>query len=193
MNLLLFGFGSSRSGGSEPAFAAVASTIQLAKIGSSAAQQFAQVELAVLSATIGEFGGHKYVNRPGADVRDVTNSSGQQVRIFGQSGSSSETPGHDDKIESFGLEQAQQPGTLMVFLQRSLRTVTARTVNSALIPDIVVVREATPGDLTTLKIDMYEVQSASQTPDELRDKLDNLLQSIPEPMRGDTDVLPPLG
>jgi YD repeat-containing protein len=127
--LLSFGF-EGPSGGLQPALQTVESTIQVAEVGISAGISLAEQYLAQFSASIASYGGQSYVRRPGAQERDVTNSSGQTVRIVGQSRSSSETPGHDTAIDNIANEQAQQPGALMVFLPRSPRTATGRAVNS---------------------------------------------------------------
>jgi RHS repeat-associated protein len=191
VDLLSLGFGGG-VGGAGPELQAVGSAIQVSQFSINAASQFAWQSLAVFAAGLSSFGGQSYVNRPGANVQDVKSANGSTVRIVGQSGSSSTTDGHEEAIDQLAQQQSQQPGTILIFLQRSLRTATGRAFGNSLIPDAIVVRLTDPNDITQgIKIDLYEVTSKSQTEQYLQEKLANIQKLIPQSMQGNTRVLPP--
>jgi uncharacterized delta-60 repeat protein len=174
-----------------PQLQAVNATIQVSAVNTATAESLAAQYLTVFSG-IESFNGHNYVRRPGADERDVSDSQGNPVRIVGQSGSTSGTPGHDAAIDAIAEQQLKQRGTLMIFLQRSLRTATGRTVPLRDIPDVIVIRFNQAGNITKgIKIDLYEVQSANQTRRELEEKLTRIMSEIPKAMQGEFKVIDP--
>jgi len=140
------------------------------------------------SSAIASFRGWKYVKRPGAPEKDVTDAQGNDVRVIGQSKSTSGTTGHDQMIDKLVEQELTKPGRIVISMQRALRTLTGRTIRSRSIPDVMVVRIDQDNEF---KIDMYEVQSDGQTERELRLKLDELKKLIPVNMQGETDVVKP--
>jgi RHS repeat-associated protein len=166
---------------------AVQSSTQMVQVSARAAKDLAAESLAVYSSSIKTAGGHSYVSRPGSPEQDVPDAQGNPVRVVGQSGSSSGTDGHDALIEALKNRELQQPGRIAIFMQKSLRTVTGRQFASRLIPDVTVVRM----EDGQIKIDMYEVQSQTQSAKELQMKLDGLRNLLPSSMQGKVQVYEP--
>ena len=179
-------------GNASPALQAAGSSIELASVDLATATAQASQYLALFTSALVSFGGQSYVRRPGASERDVQASDGNPVRIIGQSSSSSQTVGHGEMIDSLAETESQQPGRLLIFLQRSLRTATGRAVASRDIPDLIVVRMRVPGDITKgIAIDLWEVLSDSQTVGDLEAKLDGTLSQLPRSLRGKGNVIRP--
>jgi hypothetical protein len=166
---------------------AVQSVTQMAEVSAEAAADLAAQSLVLFSSSVKNFNGQKYVSRPGSSEQDVPDYQGNPVRVVGQSGSSSTTGGHDEMIEALKDSELQQPGRLMIFMQKSLGSSSGRQFLSRLIPDLTVARM----EDGQIKIDMYEVKSNSQTEDELQRKLDGLMNLLPNGMRGDARVVKP--
>jgi RHS repeat-associated protein/uncharacterized delta-60 repeat protein len=186
VDLFSLGFGG-KPGTSAPALQAATSAVQLAAVDLQVASAQAGQYLALFaSRVINIGGGQKYVQRSGTPERTVEGPDGSDVPIIGQSGSTSGTAGHDEMIDAIAEREAQQPGRLAIFLQRSIRTATGRAVDVGQIPDVIVVRWRVPGDMTKgVAIDLYEVRSASQTPKAIAEKLQAMMSKIPEALQGD--------
>ena len=189
IGMLSFGF-RGPPGGMTPALQAVDATISVSAASTQTAAALAFQYLALFSAPITSFGGHSYVQRPNDNPQSA--GSNGETRIVGQSSSGSQTDGHAEAIDEIARQEAAKPGRLVIFLQRSLRTVTARAYGTRQIPDVVVVRYKVPGDITKgLQIDLWEVRSNSQTRPELQAKIDAEMNLLPKDMQGDTNVINP--
>jgi YD repeat-containing protein len=186
-DLLSIGLSGGPGGINPEPMLAVQSVTQMAEVSAEAAADLAAQSLVLFSSSVKNFNGQKYVSRPGSSEQDVPDYQGNPVRVVGQSGSSSTTGGHDEMIEALKDSELQQPGRLMIFMQKSLGSSSGRQFLSRLIPDLTVARM----EDGQIKIDMYEVKSNSQTEDELQRKLDGLMNLLPNGMRGDARVVKP--
>jgi hypothetical protein len=133
----------------------------------------------------------KVVKRSGMPESDAIDSSGNPViidgrpiKVYGQAfRSSSTTPGHGDAMMDLVARLAPTGDYEYFTLQRSWRTATGRVGSSGDIPDVIGVRRDG-------KVDAWEVQSATDDPVSLRQRLSKGMNSLPLERRGNTDVIP---
>ena len=128
--------------------------------------------------------GLSVVPRPGMASRTVTDSNGHPVTIYGQSSSSSTTPGHDRAIENQANRMAQSGTYEYVTMQRSWRTATGRVSRSGAIPDVIGVRRDG-------RVDAVEVASRTDDPAALRSRLVDGMSTLPAGRRGTVSVIDP--
>ena len=124
------------------------------------------------------------VPRKGMDQRVVQDRNGQAVTLYGQNKSASRTAGHDELIEAEALRMAESGEYEYITMQRSWRTATGREVRSRRIPDIIGVRR-------NGKIDAVEIKSASDQPDALMQRLNEVMNALPDGRRGKPKILDP--
>lgn len=104
------------------------------------------------------------------------------VEIWGQTQSSSTTPGHDKTIEAKALAMAYTGKYRYITLQRSWRTATGRLSESKLMPDLIGVRHDG-------RVDAVEVESKTDKTEDLEARLEEGMRTLPEQHRGDTEVI----
>lgn len=124
------------------------------------------------------------VQRPGMTERVVVDANGNPVSIYGQSGSSSTTPGHAAAIESLAEQLAATGEYEYVLMQRSWRTATGRVGESNRVPDVIGVRR-------NGTVDAFEIQSRTDNPQTLQNRLDAGMDTLPDWRQGSTRVLTP--
>ena len=115
------------------------------------------------------------VKRRGMKERVVQDKNGKPCTIYGQSGSSSTTPGHAEAIEKKAQELAESGEYESVLMQRSWRTATGREAkgkDARKIPDLIGIRR----DGT---VDAWEVQSDSDDRATLERRLDQGMRRVP--------------
>ncbi len=109
---------------------------------------------------------------------------GRQVAIWGQTRSSSTTPGHDRTMEAKALSMALSGEYEYVTIQRSWRPATGRVGKSRRIPDIIGVRR-------NGKVDAFEIRSRTDKKNILRQRLQEGMKTLPVKHRGKTSVFEP--
>lgn len=122
----------------------------------------------------------------------IINKNGNEVKIYGQTGSSSETDGHVEAMVN-QVARAAATGDYAYFTyQRSLWTATGRILGQKRTgrrPDIIGVR-------VDGRIDIWEVRSQTQGEGsalgrELEEQTRSLLNSLPLERQGTAQVIPP--
>ena len=136
------------------------------------------------SRSSGTGSGLSVVRRPNMTVKTVKDAQGRSVAIWGQSRSSSTTPGHDRTMEAKALSMALSGDYEYVTVQRSWRTATGRVSKSRRIPDIIGVRR-------NGKVDAYEIKSKTDNEDDLEQRIREGMRTLPARRRGAFDVLKP--
>ena len=128
--------------------------------------------------------GLSVVQRSDMTVRTAKDAQGRAVAIWGQTRSSSTTPGHDKTMEAKALSMALSGDYEYITIQRSWRTATGRVSKSRRIPDIIGVRRSG-------RVDAYEVESKTDKRKDLRQRLREGMQTLPAKRRGNYDILEP--
>jgi hypothetical protein len=117
--------------------------------------------------------------------RTVTAPNGRTLTVWGQAEhAASTTPGHAEAMNNLVNRLAATGEYEYVCIQRSWRTATNRVGPSRSIPDVIGVRR-------NGVVDAWEVQSATDIPDVLRQRLRDGMNTLPPARRGNIDVLPP--
>lgn len=125
------------------------------------------------------------VPRPGMQSKAVADKDGNPVIIYGQAEkSSSTTVGHAEAMNKLANKLAQSGDYEYITLQRSWRTATGRVGTSGSIPDVIGVRRDG-------RVDAWEVQSKTDDPSVLRERLRSGLNSLPIEKQGQIQVIPP--
>jgi hypothetical protein len=117
-----------------------------------------------------------------SDVHRVLDAQGDQVEVFGQTSSSSTTPGHGNTIEAKAWSMARTGAYRYITLQRSWRVATSLAGVSTSIPDLIGVRRDD-------RVDAFEVASQSDDREALELRLRRGLETLPPEHRGETDVI----
>jgi hypothetical protein len=128
--------------------------------------------------------GFSIVRRPGMTARTVKDAQRRSVAIWGQARSSSTTPGHDTTIMAKARAMALSGQYEYITVQRSWTTATGRVSESRRIPDIIRVRRDG-------RVDAYEVKSSTDNQDDLEQRLEEGMQSLPARHRGQVEILLP--
>jgi len=124
------------------------------------------------------------VNRAGMEFETVTDVKGRPVKIYGQSSSSSTTPGHDTTMLEYARALAKTGDYEYLTLQRSWRTATGRVGTSRAIPDVIGVQR-------TGVVDAWEVESLTDNQQALRSRLQTGQSSLPLQRQGTIDIIQP--
>jgi hypothetical protein len=117
----------------------------------------------------------------------VWDHQGYKTVLYGQTKSSSKTPGHENAMMNKAKEMGESGDYLYILLQRSWRTALDITYNHPLfrkIPDIIGIRK-------NGKIDAFEVKSNTDRTNILHNKLEQSMEALPKEMQGEYDVLQP--
>jgi len=126
--------------------------------------------------------GLSVVRRDAMPVHTVKDRHGNPVDIWGQSRSTSKTPGHDATIEAKAYAMAISGKYEYITMQRCWRTATSRLGNCKSIPDVIGVRRDG-------KVDAFEVQSRTDKEKDLEQRLEAGMETLPEERRGDFAVI----
>ena len=131
----------------------------------------------------------KRSNMPENVATDLNGNSviidGKPVMVYGQATQgSSTTPGHGDAMIDLIARLAPTGDYEYFTLQRSWRTATGRVAADGKIPDVIGVRR-------NGKVDAWEVESTTDDPAILRQRLSKGMNSLPLERRGNIDVIPP--
>ncbi len=128
-------------------------------------------------------GGISPVERPGMAREDRVDPNGNPVTIFGQTSSSSKTPGHAQAMVDKANEMVASGKYRYILYQRAWRTAVGQDV-SRRIPDLVgITRDGI--------VDAFEVISNTDTPEALKLRLAEGMDSLPDEIQGSYDVIPP--
>ncbi len=119
------------------------------------------------------------------DETTVWTKDEQISTIYGQSSSSSTTPGHKTTMENIAGREASSGEYDYLTMQRSLRTTTGRAINSRTVPDVTGVRKDGI-------VDIWEVASQSDDEEELLARGKAALSTLPVQYRGKVTVVDPL-
>jgi hypothetical protein len=153
--------------------------------GSSTVGGLAEEAAPIANAGAPKTSGLSVVPRPGMTSRTVTAANGRTLTVWGQAeAASSTTPGHAEAMNNLVNQLAATGEYEYVTLQRSWRTATGRVGESGNIPDVIAVRR-------NGLVDAWEVQSATDNPATLLQRLQDGMQSLPPARRGTVQVIPP--
>jgi len=128
--------------------------------------------------------GLSVIDRPGMAVELIKDAEGNSVPVYGQSASSSTTPGHGSTILAVARALAASGEYEYVVMQRSWRTATGRVGTSRSIPDVIGVRR----DGT---VNAWEVMSAADKEASLFNRLLSGRDTLPASNQGAIQVIPP--
>jgi hypothetical protein len=127
----------------------------------------------------------RVIPRPGMRERVLTDRNGREARIYGQAErGSSTTPGHAEAMNDLAEQLAQSGDYDYITIQRSWGTATERESTSRKIPDVIGVRRDG-------RVDVWEVESKTDDPETLQQRLDDAMETLPEQNRGSTQVIKP--
>ncbi len=129
--------------------------------------------------------GLSVVNRPRMPSRTVRDADGNSVTIWGQSRSTSTTPGHDSTMEAEARRMATSGEYEYVTMQRSWRTATGRVGSSTKVPDVIGVRY-------NGEVDAVEVRSKTDKYKDLIQRLRKGMKTLPPEHRGEISVIDPV-
>jgi RHS repeat-associated protein len=143
-----------------------------------------------------------YVNmllRPGDNGRPFVDKTGFEVLVYGQSSSSSKTPLHLETIDSITTWLVNTTKIATIFKQKSVRTALmdeGRTtwLEGEILPENLVFLRSIP-DIITIskngKVYLFEVRSKTDKISDLRTKLKNIFDQIPQEQQGGYEVIEP--
>ena len=126
--------------------------------------------------------GLSVARNPNMPVHMIKDARGKTVEIWGQSKSSSTTPGHDRTMEAKAVAMALSGKYEYITLQLSWATATGGVGSSSRRPDVIGVRHDG-------KVDAFEIQSDSDKDKALRRRLEEGENTLPPERRGWTEVI----
>ena len=125
------------------------------------------------------------ISRPRMRWRQMDNGRGGKVDVYGQSESSSTTPGHAYTIEALAAVLAKSGRYVNIVLQRSWRTASDRANPDRSIPDLIA--ETPEG-----KFDAIEVRSNSDNAQALDTRMQQSMELLPQAAKGRRAVVDPV-